>query len=118
MGFPRLSCFLESDDAFMVYRRFGAVFARLLLNKQDEISRMETSLLRMDKVDRAQGNDKYIMSRIDDVNRESYPWSGESRPELLARLEEKALEYGKQYHTTKPERRIPPSHMSLHNYNF
>ena len=92
----------------MVYRRFGSVFARLLLNKQDEISRMEASLLRMDKADRAQGNDQYIMSRIDDVNRESTPWSGESRTELLANLERKTLEYGKQYQITDSDGKISP----------
>ena len=108
IGFPRLSCFLDSDDAFMVYRRFGSVFARLLLNKQDEISRMEASLLRMDKADRAQGNDQYIMSRIDDVNRESTPWSGESRTELLASLERKTLEYGKQYQIPDSNGKIAP----------
>ena len=96
-GFPKLSYFLASDDAFMVYRRFGSVFSRLLLNKQDEISRMEDFLLRMDKTDRVQGNDKYLMSRVDDVKRTTIPdsWQGTSRTDLLTTLERKALEYGK-----------------------
>ena len=97
IGFPRLSCFLDSDDAFMVYRRFGIVFSRLLLNKQDEIQAMEAELLGMDLTDARDGNQGYIMSRSEDVSRDkdSVPssWS-ERRPQLLEKLEKKALEYG------------------------
>ena len=81
----------------MVYRRFGLVFSRLLLNKQDEIREMEATLLAMDRTDQANGNDVYLMSRTEDVNRndESVPslWS-ETRTQLLERLEKKTLEYG------------------------
>lgn len=37
-GYLRLARFLDSDDAFMTYRRFGAAFSRVLLQKQDEMS--------------------------------------------------------------------------------
>ena len=97
----------------MVYRRFGLVFSRLLLNKQDEIREMEATLLAMDRTDQANGdrtdqangnrtdqansNYVYLMSRTEDVNRndESVPslWS-ETRTQLLERLEKKTLEYG------------------------
>ena len=81
----------------MVYRRFGLVFSRLLLNKQDEIREMEATLLAMDRTDQANGNDEYLMSRTEDANRnhESVPslWS-ETRTQLLERLEKKTLEYG------------------------
>ena len=94
-GFPRVACFLDSDDAFMVYRRFGLVFSRLLLNKQDEIREMEATMLAMDRTDENHKNDKYIMSRTEDIKRDSVPtyWP-ESRPQLLERLEKKVLEYG------------------------
>lgn len=96
-GFPRLACFLDSDDAFMVYRRFGLVFSRLILNKQDEIRDMEATLLAMDLTDQRTGNGEYLMSRTQDAEREkeSVPsiWP-ETRPQLLERLEKKALEYG------------------------
>ena len=96
-GFPKLACFLDSDDAFMTYRRFGLVFSRLLLNKQDEIQELEGTLLAMDRSDTADGNGEYLMSRSQDVSRDrdSIPRSWpESRPQLLERLERKALEYG------------------------
>ena len=95
MGFPRLSCFLDSDDAFMIYRRFGTVFSRLLLNKQDEISSMEALLNSMDRSDEKNSNEGYLQSRIGDLNREKVPDSWpKSRPELMQDLEAKTLEYG------------------------
>ena len=81
----------------MTYRRFGLVFSRLLLNKQDEIQELEGTLLAMDNNDAGDGNGEYLMSRSQDVSRDgdSIPrsWS-ETRPQLLEKLEKKALEYG------------------------
>ena len=95
-GFPKISCFLDSDDAFMVYRRFGSVYSRLLLSKQDELGRMEALLLAMDRTDLADGNGNYLKSRPLDVARERIPeeWEGVSRVALLERMEKVALEYG------------------------
>ena len=83
----------------MVYRRFGTVYARLLLAKQDEMRRMETMLEALDKSDHSAGNDKYLKSFELDANRESVPekWP-ESRPDLLAKMEKTALEYGRLIH--------------------
>lgn len=94
-GFPKISCFFDSDDAFMVYRRFGPVYSRLLLSKQDEMSRMEAMLLAMDRTDLADNNGQYLMSRPFDIEREQIPeaWDGQSRVKLLEELEKKALEY-------------------------
>lgn len=93
-GFPKLARFLDSDDNFMVYRRFGTICSRLLLNKQDEISKMEGVLQSMDKADERAGNGKYLMSRTLDVERDDIPefWP-ESRPQLMEKLEKKFLEY-------------------------
>ena len=80
----------------MVYRRFGSVYSRLLLSKQDELGRMEAMLLGMDQMDLADGKGKYLMSRPFDVGRAQIPeaWDGVSRVELLQRMEKVALEYG------------------------
>ena len=95
MGFPKLSCFLDSDDAFMVYRRFGCVFSRLLLCKQDEIGRIEATLEAMDRTDAAEGNGQFLMSHKLDDDRDHLPigWP-ESRKQLMKKLEKKAVEYG------------------------
>ena len=82
----------------MVYRRFGTVFARLLLAKQDEISRLEAKLHGMDRTDEHDGNTKYLMSWTKDKNRDSATipktWGNETRVQLMAKLEKLALEYG------------------------
>ena len=79
----------------MVYRKFRTVFSRLLLTKQDELSRMEALLNGMDKMDDANGNGRYLKSITRDAGRESNPpeWP-ETRLQLLERMEKKALEYG------------------------
>ena len=98
-GFPKLARFLDSDDAFMVYRRFGTVFSRLLLYKQDEISRMEKTLRAMDKYDsKSNENHQFLMSRVLDIERGEPPSSWpKSRVELIKDLEKSCLEYGNDF---------------------
>lgn len=83
----------------MLFKRFGIVFSRLLLNKQDEIRQMEDELQGMDRMDNTVlANKAYLLSRDEDVKRErsSIPacWS-QTRPQLLEKLETKILEYCK-----------------------
>ena len=96
IGFPKLSCFLDSDDAFMVYRKFGCVFSRLLLCKQDEIGRIEATLQAMDRTDADDNNRQFLMSYKLDEDRDTIPsaWPA-SRTQLMEKLEKKALDYGK-----------------------
>ena len=93
-GFPRIARFLDSDDNFMVYRRFGSVYSRLLLRKQDELRRMESELKGMDKTDESIEEGRYLRSHSEDDDRKSIPplWS-ESRGQLMDKMEKKALEY-------------------------
>lgn len=80
----------------MVYRRFGCVFSRLLLCKQDELGRIEKTLEAMDRTDADGGNGRYLMSHKRDEHRDTVPdtWP-ESRTQLMEKLEKKALNYGK-----------------------
>ena len=48
-GYPKLARFLDSDDNFMVYRRFGFLQTRLLLEKQDTLRVLEKRLDRLDE---------------------------------------------------------------------
>ncbi|KAL9583404.1 MAG: hypothetical protein Q9212_002734, partial [Teloschistes hypoglaucus] len=95
-GFPQLSNFQDSDDAFPIYRRFGTLFSRLLLTKQDEIRRMECELEAMDRTDHANGDIEYLRTTIEDERRE-YPlpagWTEGGRKKLLGRLERGLVEY-------------------------
>ena len=84
-----------------MYRRFGYVYSRLLLHKQDELSLMEDALRQMDKTDsETDGCGRYLQSRALDSKRKSVPWEGrlldvpDSRTELLEAMEKKANEYG------------------------
>jgi len=43
-GYSRQAAFLDSDESFMIYRRFGWIQARLLLEKQDELRLQEEEL--------------------------------------------------------------------------
>ncbi|KAF2028209.1 hypothetical protein EK21DRAFT_114124 [Setomelanomma holmii] len=43
-GYPNLAAFLDSDDGFAVYRRFGYLQARILLQKQAELTALEEAL--------------------------------------------------------------------------
>lgn len=50
-GYPNLACFLDSDEDFMIYRRFGFLQARIILHKQDELRSLEQRLDDMDQDD-------------------------------------------------------------------
>lgn len=67
-GYPRLAAFLDSDESFSIYRRFGYAQARLLLEKQDEMRLLEEGLIEMDKEDERTGSQRLI-SRDDDPKR-------------------------------------------------
>ncbi len=48
-GYPRLAAFQCSDENFMIYRKFGYLQARLLLEKQDELCLLGDELKDLDK---------------------------------------------------------------------
>jgi hypothetical protein len=74
----------------MIYRRFGFLHARLLLQKQDELRVMEEELDRMDKRDKLK-NTKALKCRMEDVERQDQ--EGETRQSLLSRVENTILRY-------------------------
>lgn len=50
-GYPNLAAFTSSDEDFAIYRRFGYLQARLLLDKQDQLRLLEERLDRYDESD-------------------------------------------------------------------
>ena len=95
LGYPRVSYLLDSDDSFMMYRRFGQLHSRLLLHKQDQLREMEEELLALDKKDDGlEDTRKYLRSREEDEFRDP-PTRGRSRIELLGEIEKTLLEYGR-----------------------
>lgn len=43
-GYPNLAAYQDSDEEFMLYRRFGYLQARVLLDKQDKLRQLEREL--------------------------------------------------------------------------
>ncbi|MCJ1224320.1 hypothetical protein MMC12_000965 [Toensbergia leucococca] len=50
-GYRGLAAFLDSDEAFMCYRRFGFLNSRLILQRQDELLQLENNLKILDQLD-------------------------------------------------------------------
>jgi hypothetical protein len=77
----------------MIYRRFGFLHARLLLQKQDELRLMEEELEEIDQRD-ARGEDAIVLQcREDDDARTGQ--EGTTRKSLLNKIEDTLLKYGK-----------------------
>lgn len=96
-GFPRLAAFLDSDDNFMLYRRFGYIHARILLQKQDELKEIEERLEALDTEDDGGGErlQRCLKSRaFDEARDRKSPPERESRRQLLRRAEDLVREYG------------------------
>jgi hypothetical protein len=87
-GYPRLAAFLDSDESFMVYRRFGYVQARLLLEKQDDLQKLERKL---DEYDEALGRKRANFLKTRDLK----PEDANPRQKILDELEMKFTQYGK-----------------------
>ena len=70
------------------------------------MSSIEALLLGMDKTDEANNNGQYLQSRSLDADRGNdipLAWQGQSRVQLIEKLEKLALEYGKRQTWTDPE---------------
>jgi hypothetical protein len=83
--------FMDSDDNYMTYRRFGNVQARLLLEAQDDIRLLEEKLEELDDEETANEEEaKALCSRkLYGAN-----WS-EARRDLMKSLKAAFNEYGK-----------------------
>jgi hypothetical protein len=64
-GYPRLAAYMNSDRDFITFRYFGRLHARILLQKQDEITELEE---RLDELDNAESMGHYLCSRRHDGN--------------------------------------------------
>ena len=98
LGYPKVAAFLDSDDSFMIYQRFGFLHSRLLLYKQDELRELEDELHEMDKRDWQDGGKAKKSLKCRDIDDARTLEDGrQSRKELLGRIEKKICEYGMLY---------------------
>lgn len=86
-GYPNLAAFLDSDECFSVYRRFGFLQSRLLLDKQDKLRRLEDAL---DKLDRREAKKDRKRPMTTDLLEEDVA----PRQKLLANIEKEFTSYG------------------------
>ncbi|KIW68872.1 hypothetical protein PV04_04787 [Phialophora macrospora] len=87
-GYPRTATFLDSDENFMLYRRFGYLQSRLLLEKQDDLRRLELKLDIMDSADEDEGGGDLLRTRL----HQNEDFMAERRT-LMEQIEKKWLEY-------------------------
>ncbi|KAI4277690.1 MAG: hypothetical protein LQ337_001563 [Flavoplaca oasis] len=94
-GYPKVAGFMDSEDTFGIYRRFGFLYSRVLLSKQDELRRLEDDLDAMDHRD-AHGTDhtrKCLKSCAKDFARKQKE-NLQTRKELLQTVQSKLYDYG------------------------
>ena len=85
-GYPNLATFQSSDEVFALYRRFGYLQSRLLLEKQDVLRVLEDRLNKFDETDKAESNTRNVTLEPGETN---------LREALLAEIEVAFNAYGK-----------------------
>ncbi|KAI1616841.1 hypothetical protein EDD36DRAFT_472183 [Exophiala viscosa] len=84
-GYPRVAAFLDSDENFMLYRRFGYLQSRLLLEKQDELGKLECDLDFMDRLEFDEDVRKEVLRTRE--------FQGQERKDLLQKVEKTWIQY-------------------------
>ncbi|KAF4538997.1 uncharacterized protein LTHEOB_1351 [Lasiodiplodia theobromae] len=87
MGYPRLGAFINSDENFLMCRRYGLLHTRVMLYRQDELRELEEKLLGLDAEDEDE-NPRMLNSRVRDDRREN-----QERRKLILEIDEKLKEY-------------------------
>jgi hypothetical protein len=94
-GYPLLATFLDSDDNFMMYRRFGYLQARLLLEKQEQLRRLEEDLDLLDREDKErQGEDANGRNNPLRTLKDGKKEKANERRVLMRKIEKKFRDYG------------------------
>lgn len=91
-GYAKLACFVNSDDAFKNFRKFGELHCRVLLYHQQEIADLEEELFSMDYED-SQNYPRALKSQRADEQRGSEC----RRKDLIQKIGEKLSHYGIPY---------------------
>ncbi len=92
-GYPLLARFQDSEENYMIYRRFGEVQARLLLEAQDDVRRLETQLHSLDRIETGTDSPERLCKRSFQ-NKDSSP----ERQKLMASLKDAFKNYGTYAH--------------------
>jgi hypothetical protein len=88
IGYRGFSAFLASDNDFLIFRRFGAINARLLLYLQDEIAVLEEELEELEA--------DCMAKNAEDIHNGSFRQEAlPERTEMLEALNVKVRQYSK-----------------------
>ncbi|MCJ1453539.1 hypothetical protein MMC28_003886 [Mycoblastus sanguinarius] len=91
-GYPQLAAFVNSDENFLIARKYGFLRSRVLLYRQDELSVLEKQLVALDDDDK-ENRSLALQSRKYDEETDKDPiWS---RKVLMKNIDDKLKEYGK-----------------------
>lgn len=94
-GYPRISAFLNSDDNFLMYRKFGWIRNRLLLDQQIELAQLEEKVMVLDN-QIARIDDSALMARDLDEK-----WDLQvSQNSTLRQIAQKLKKYGMLWQST------------------
>jgi len=88
-GYPRFAAFVNSDENFLIARRYGLMHTRVMLYRQAELAQLEKELLDLD-VEDAEEEDRALKG-VKFVGRGD---RGEYRAELIDKIDEKLKQYG------------------------
>jgi hypothetical protein len=89
-GYPRLAAMLHSDENFTIFRRFGYLQCRLILEKQSRLAKLECQLDKLDKQLAETKGDKFYLHTVD-VPDEGI---GQTRAKLISKIEQTFNDYG------------------------
>jgi hypothetical protein len=89
-GWPQLAAFLNSEDNFAIFRRFGLMHCRELVMLQAEITLLEKQRAELDKQDEASESTGYRLVSI-----EHQPGWDTEQKDLSEQIRKKLLIYGK-----------------------
>ncbi len=91
-GYPQLAAFINSDENFLIARKYGFLRSRLLLYRQDELSVLEKDLIALDDDDE-KNRAIALQSRKFDEQTDKDPVF--SRKVLMKKIDDKLGEYGR-----------------------
>jgi hypothetical protein len=87
-GWPQLAAYVSSSKNTRIYRKFGYLRNRVMMYKQDEITRYEERLLELDDRDKETDEHRLYSRKVDEQQEVS------SRKELISEIDQKIKEYG------------------------
>lgn len=98
-SYRTMATFSDSDENFMIYRRFGYLHARTLLRLQDKLRVLEHSLDLYDDEDAADSNQKRLLScreadEVDCEKRARDEPDVPTRTQILNEIEDVLKRYG------------------------